>query len=821
MNTGDERTNFADKRNLPQQRLKDTFFDYLIDSLLDVTKRIWGSERGVFGSASLTGGTDVVSIGTLPVELLDGDGYVMTLAGADGTNLNLENALGITYYVGCRHCLVPSGVERNPRNDVINYDVWVDAIGETGTPNTVAEVAGQLQINVNNVFEAGVDHSGRLVTVWMNRARTTDESVAIERNLVVSYVAGNNFVTTSGLLGQASGSASSYVFDYTVAAQGATIRRNTNLQTTLPYAFIGTATGAGAGGTPTTSTSGQVDITDGINSTLDEAYNNSGTTKKIYVDDRAVELVTGASGSGDNQRSMLRLTATGRTENMGFLLEMILEDSKAIPVAVLEPLRDGSNLLAIEACTCAGTTINCTRGGVDLQNLGLRIRPDTHVALISGADVPADDGLYLIYAVTSTGLILRDLDGSLVSFTATAGNVTVLHPNFVFANSIPNPLVGTGVTDMWSGLLITLRSGEKYNRYLRISPEDGGWIIIFDHGKSSPSVYPTDITPRELLVINPDNIAQVHKWPFAFKRGVIVNGGDVTGGAGQESWYWRDGVRIWNAGGGVEDRDPMFPLVVDYGFPEQIPTFHSLPVFAVDALGGVMRGHHFRDDFMYQSSSWTGPSVAAGMPSHYDTYLVGAGTIRARDGQNAQKYGHGCVELTTGATISDVAELFGPYALNVDPDYGFRWTFRARLKMSQLTAPVRIGLVSGGNPRYYFQWNTGTLKWDFIYWNGTLTGVATLAGATVDEYQWFEIYISSQTAFYTIERKDHAASSYDSGSVSLGPFTLPGSVDLYHADAWIQTPDAAAKSCQLDYWEWFDQEILFGRLGNSHNLLHP
>jgi hypothetical protein len=131
---------------------------------------------------------------------------------------------------------------------------------------------------------------------------------------------------------------------------------------------------------------------------------------------------------------------------------------------------------------------------------------------------------------------------------------------------------------------------------------------------------------------------------------------------------------------------------------------------------------------------------------------------------------------------------------------------------------VRIGLTGNGNERYYFQFSG--LTWSFIYWDGsTLQAVATGQGATIGEYQWFEIYVSSQTVFFTIATKDNT--SFYSGSASLGPFMLPGSTNFWQPYVWIQTDVAAPKTCQLDYWEWFDQEILYARLGNSHNLVHP
>jgi len=114
MPTGDLKTNFADKRFLPQQRIKDTWFDYHSDQLTSITSRVWAQRRGVFGSATITGATDAFNITVAPLEFLDGDGNILILGTSEATAVPFENAAVTDYHIAVRHVEVPSGVVTNP-----------------------------------------------------------------------------------------------------------------------------------------------------------------------------------------------------------------------------------------------------------------------------------------------------------------------------------------------------------------------------------------------------------------------------------------------------------------------------------------------------------------------------------------------------------------------------------------------------------------------------------------------------------------------------------------------------------------------------------
>lgn len=475
MATGDLQTNFADKRVLPQQRLKDTFFDYLDDQLLELTGRVWSNQRGVFGTATLVGGADKVSVSGLPVTLLDGNGRILTLDGTDGTDLAIENTLAATYDVAARYTTVPDGVVRNPRTGAIDYDTWRDAIGELDFPDSVVETAGQLDMIVDSIFESGVSHAGRLVTVYLQAPVSAVEAVAIERNVVVTWDGTNNRILTGALLGQAGGAASTSVNDYAVVAQGLTIRRNTSLSALSPYAFIGVATGAGSGGTPSVSMAGQIDVTDGINPSLDEAYNNSGAgAKTIQLDDGAVELLTPASATGDGQNAQLRLVRLDNTEYMQFQLQLVLGDTSAVPIAVLEPVEtSGGELQAQETVNqVAPDVLNFTRGGsLDLTSSAARVSRDLHVVLLESG--PQAGTLYVIKSVASASqLTVMGLQSSGAPSPWTAGTgltARILVPRFIVGNALIHQ--DATALSLWRGALHVARDGQANDAPFRLAAE--------------------------------------------------------------------------------------------------------------------------------------------------------------------------------------------------------------------------------------------------------------------------------------------------------------------------------------------------------------
>lgn len=789
MSTGAERTNFADKRNLPQQRIKDTFFDYLADRLADITFRAWGSQRGVFGTATLTGGADKVSVGVLPVSLLDGDGNVLVVDGTDGANLFLENALGITYYVGARHCLIPSEVERNPRNDVVNYDVWVDAIGESNTPTSVTEVAGQLDVVVDTVCEAGVSCAGRLVTIYLTQPESDVAAVAIERNLVVSWDGTNNRILTAGLLGQTT--ASTVPSRYVVVAQGVTIRRNTDLSITSPYAFLGTATGAGAGGTPTTSVVGQVDITSGISTTLDEAYNYSTSAAKVItVDDGAIHL-EGSAGSGDGQNAILRVSRMGSSDDMQFGVVIQIGDEAAIPFAILEPVdrSAGSDVLRAQetATQTAPDLLDFTRGGaLDLTDTDVNIIPGMHVVLIETG--PEAGTLYVIKATNSASqLQLMGLQGTGVPSPWTAGagrTVRVLVPRIIFANPTVHAYVAGSTLDFWKGELHV--------------PRDG-------HGTSAPIR-------------------------------VVAHAGAVTDNV--QEWYTPGGVihtylrsdGVWNLGTGSAPAGFNFVanpqgdanaqamnLYPSVGVAGDLPSMRVLGQFSENSVelsrwtrwGNRLRCARFFEDFLTYTQ-----------PAKIRHQANGAGTFAYNGGANATH--GGAVHMTTGAVSGNFNEVDGPAAFVLRDTTTPKWRvifWRARVRLLSLVTQVaKVGMRSlstGGVAYFRYENGVAAGNWQFRNDDGgggaettADTGVAAASGTVNDDNAWVDMWAQ-------LDLENDLITYWMTGMAAVATQAFEnaptGWVDVRsYPFAKIETSAAGVRSMQVSEMEAWDEIITGG-----------
>lgn len=842
MATGDKQVNIFVDRLLSKTALKEQLLEYLSSKLDEVLVAIMQGTSGTLDSDKigiLADGNDRIKLDLSLANrvVIGGSGQVITIPAdvADATKeVDFENEVGVIYEVGMAYAQIPSDPDiTSNRQGTPVYAAWEDSFGEVDypsvTPAPLDTYGVSLRLYIDTITEAGVDHSGRTVKVWLVEPVSSVESVAFFEG-TSEYDGTNNYIDipysgADGPCGQDTSAdpPSETPTDYRVFIKGCSIKRNTSMRNSADYAFIGTVIGDGAGTTPTLfDTDDQIAV---FFQSLDKAYDSigSGAGRAITLDSGAVELRSGSSGSGDIMRGQLRLTRDGSTENMGFMLQYIMENEKSIPVAALEPLDDGTKLTESEPVTISSATITFTGSTVDLQDVNLRLNPKIQILLLETASVQSEVGVYLIDSVSAAKVLtIKDLDGSTPILSSTSGTVTILHPAFVFSNDAPNPLVGSGQLDFWNGFLFSLRTGEKNDRMFNILPEKGGKFIFWDSGKSTPSSYPTDIQPREMLEIDPDVIGTNLKWPFIFRRSVLINGGIATGASGEESGYNRDGMRVTNAGGGFDSRNPCFPFVYDVSNPEQAATYGTSPAVAVDAAGGLCRGHHFRDDFIGYSvpTIWTNSYP---QPPCYTTNFVGSGQIKPFDiYSGGAEYGHGALHIETGSSSSDSAELIlASYPFNLDTGKDFRWTFRGRLKiLTALTnTSVQFGfLYSSTSNIYYFEYVSGT-GWTFKYYNGTSlqTGSET-CGAAVSEYQWFEISLFPTAVSYTIENKKHGANSFLSGSETIA--SLDGQAGGMSMACKVLTNTAAARTVVLDYWEVFDREILYARMGTSHNLNH-
>ncbi len=488
MATGDERTNFEDKRNLPQQRVKDTFFDYLLARLQEISQRVWGGERGVFGSFTLvSAGNDKFSVQTLPGDLLDGDGNILTLDGTDGTSIQFENTVSTTYYVAAKHTTVPSGVLRNPRNNVIFYDTEMDAIGERAEPDAVTEVSGTLEIQVDSIFESSVSHAGRLVTAFLKRPLTIDESVAIETDLVVQWTGSINKVVTTGLLGQAGGSASTTVSDYEIVAQGVTVRK-TDLSTVDPYAYIGSVTGAGAGNPPAGfSTAGQIDVSDGINPDLHEAYTVGRTITPSSTYGGAVKV--SSLDSGDELNAILHLDRRGSTESTPVNLANLL-DSDGVGQLNLYPISHSTGDLqedeAAQIVASPDGTVNLTRGGVSAS--GSYVRRDCDLVLLQGFSTSDVNGLHVLASDPGTTQIVvaRFDGGSMAGYWSGASGETGTASFLRIGLGVSKMPVGSGTAPQFGAPIVVNGTNEADDTAaVRIYPRQAENALECYEGRAS------------------------------------------------------------------------------------------------------------------------------------------------------------------------------------------------------------------------------------------------------------------------------------------------------------------------------------------------
>lgn len=293
MTTGTTNWIISTNRLAKSTDLKDRFQVPLRQADRDRMSKVYPTD-GVFNvKLGLSGAVDAFGI-TGTSEATDGDGDILALSLAtdDGSNVPFENIVATPYYVALRHIEREIGIQVNPKNGDPEYEETLEDVGELGAPDSVTDLGGTIQFNINSLTESGVDHSGRTVVVWkvIPDANATTEAVAIESRTSV-FSTPNNTITTTGTLGQ--GTVSTTAADYLCAVLGPTVRKNTDLRTVSGITFIGILTGGGAGNPPT-----GIDIADQnlIDVSLSEINN---------IADNLVAVGSMANNSGGARKPML------------------------------------------------------------------------------------------------------------------------------------------------------------------------------------------------------------------------------------------------------------------------------------------------------------------------------------------------------------------------------------------------------------------------------------------------------------------------------------------------------------------------------------
>jgi len=793
--TGDKRTDMADKRHLPQEAFSTGLLDYLSNQLLAIAHRVWGSRRGVFGVAEFDGdGANAFKVDNLPKEMLDGDGYLMSPTAADAEQIACENALGVAYYIAAKHCLIPYEVVRNPRTGLYHYNFLEDRIGVVADPTSVVEGAGVLEIDVDSVFEAGVSHAGRRVTVWLRAPRHGVEAVAIERDLVVAWSDGHNIITTSGLLGQPGGSASTTPADYQVAATGLTVRRNTDLRAEAAYAFLTILTGTGGAiGPANFNSADQVDVTSGLTPTLDTAYDGSlggGSGRTVLVDAGAVEIASEGASSGDVDGAALRVSRLGSTEAHGIAAEILARETDGVTLAGLRALsKAGDVLLARENCdTLADGKLDLTRGGaLDLTAAGLS--PACDLARVDGT--VSADGLYLLGAVDDADTVtLRNRDGTLAAFAAgESGEVSFLRAaswsaGEGFAAAAPR---SEGLRGACSAGGNVGGAGTAAHRFFPNAAAASA--EFYDDGSVKGSVTRGSAFNNKghgefrELTLQPDYAGVSPEKDLGI--GLNLDGSSVNG------------LIPGGIVGRVVDSNGFVPVVFD-------------------AYGRIARGHFYEDDFHYRAENW---QLATQAPPQFKATVtsIGAGG-NVRILPDVAGAG-GIVELISGDGLLDQAILNGPDTVSLRTGvYRPRAFFRAALASLDSQWAFLGLVVEGTNIRIGFQRDpAASPNWRFYCTDGANeVEVNTGVAGAVDYRNFYLAFITATEVGFWLGTK-LASDSIDLTTAIPDAINLAADANRWSLEAQVQTLTAATGNHRLllDYWSTWDETAVHGNSGNN------
>jgi hypothetical protein len=422
MPTGDEFVNAVMKRFLSQNRIADNIIEYLQENSFDVCARAF-PQQGMFTyPVTITPGSGDFALSVAPagsIESTDGLGHVMKLITARQTAISYEAAISSTYWIGKKFIEIPNGMYDNPRTGIPEYDKIMEEVGELENPTSVTDDGGGvITLNVNSIFESGVDHTGRIVRVWLVNPLSGDQTVAFE-DCVVSYAATDNSVsTTSSSLGQ--GTISTNAPDYQVACLGVSVRKSVSNPFGDEYSIVGKIVLDGGGSPTATDQAEQSDFSGGEN-TLQSAYDGAGSGggRAITVNDLAVLLSQSNSSfhEKDIAHAVLRMnknddetdpvypwTDVPRETEMGIDAKMRFNTlGSLVHRTHIWDYGGNDEVLASETVqvTGDGNTLTFTRSSppgldLDLATGDGTIYPDVDFVEISEAENAVNNGLFII-----------------------------------------------------------------------------------------------------------------------------------------------------------------------------------------------------------------------------------------------------------------------------------------------------------------------------------------------------------------------------------------------------------------------------------------
>jgi hypothetical protein len=259
MPTGSDFALVTDKKLLGVRDFDLWMLKYLSDRTSQAVKRLFIQGAFLERLPLSSPGAGRVRADLKPTELdgmaHDGSGRLLDLEEIDRVAY-FPNVNGQTYEVGAAYIEYPVGIRTNPRTGKFEYDHMREGIGVAATPDSVAVGVSTLTFVVDSLFEQGItpgNHAGRQVRVFLSVPgdAATSEAVAIE-TCTVFYSGGHNKITTTGLLGQTSASATASA--YLVQLIGLTVLANgaSNRPSQLPESVFFLGTVLGNAGTPVT-----------------------------------------------------------------------------------------------------------------------------------------------------------------------------------------------------------------------------------------------------------------------------------------------------------------------------------------------------------------------------------------------------------------------------------------------------------------------------------------------------------------------------------------------------------------------------------------
>lgn len=454
MPTGSSRVNIYDKKLMPTEAWYTYFYKFLDDKINDTTRATFLS-NGVLDDKDilLTGpADDQFSVDISDADRgIDGSGHIMDLSAYVEQFGSLaqyfENENLVDYWVGFRYQSIPIGIQNNPRSAEPEYPYYQDVIGELDNPDSVTDNGTYIRLNLNGMFESGVDHSRRSVTVYLDNPVAPTTSLAYYTG-DVEYSDPNNYIDipytgTQGPLGQTSPTfpISTTASDYWVFSWGLSWFRSYDISVDDNYVVIGKVTGSGSGTTPSS-----FDVTDQVKTfliSLQRAYYGNSTDspapgRSILADRGSVIIKQSASSNreqDDGNTSLVFDKEDEDTTAWTFATRSMFGSGSGLRSgeASYKNIANGVELLDTEAVTMlVGTaTVTFDRGAVDLTYFEDEFFVGTTIVKITGTTNGAYDGIYLADtgSIAAGQMDVTYLDFTSPSFPAgTGGYASILSP---------------------------------------------------------------------------------------------------------------------------------------------------------------------------------------------------------------------------------------------------------------------------------------------------------------------------------------------------------------------------------------------------------